>query len=76
MDGGSTHCRGGSDQDHPQEKRSAKRQNGCLRRAYKSLRKEEKGEAKEKWKDIHLNAEFQRIARRVKKAFIRDQCKK
>ena len=28
---------------------------------------------KEKYK--HLNAEFQRIARRDKKAFLRDQCK-
>ena len=37
------------------------------RRAVKS-----KGE-KEKYK--HLNAEFQRIARRDKKAFLRDQCK-
>ena len=26
-------------------------------------------------KDTHLNAEFQRIARRDKKAFLRDQCK-
>ena len=31
-----------------------------------------KGE-KERYK--HLNAEFERIARRVKKAFFRDQCK-
>ena len=32
--------------------------------------------AKEKRKDIrHLNAEFQRIARRDKKAFFSDQCK-
>ena len=31
-----------------------------------------KGE-KERYK--HLNAEFQRIARRLKKAFLRDQCK-
>ena len=29
---------------------------------------------KERYK--HLNAEFQRIARRDKKAFLRDQCKK
>ena len=37
-----------------------------------------KGEAKgkgEKERDIHLNAEFQRIARRNKKAFFSDQCK-
>ena len=32
----------------------------------------DKGE-KERYK--HLNAEFQRIARRDKKAFLRDQCK-
>ena len=29
----------------------------------------------EKERDIHLNAEFQRIARRDKKAFLSDQCK-
>ena len=39
------------------------------------MRKAEKLKAKEKRKDIHLNAEFQRIARRDKKAFLRDQCK-
>ena len=30
---------------------------------------------REKEKYTHLNAEFQRIARRVKKAFLSDQCK-
>ena len=30
---------------------------------------------KRKGKIYHLNAEFQRIARREKKAFLRDQCK-
>ena len=30
---------------------------------------------KEKRKDTHLNAEFQRIARRDKKAFLSEQCK-
>ena len=35
MDGSSWHCTGGSDKDHPQEKRNAKRKNGCLRRPYK-----------------------------------------
>ena len=29
----------------------------------------------EKLRYTHLNAEFQRIARRAKKAFLRDQCK-
>ena len=36
---------------------------------------EEKQKAKEKRKDIHLNAEFQRIVRRDKKAFLSDQYK-
>ena len=33
------------------------------------------GKAKEKRKDTHLNAKFQRIARRDKKDFPSDQCK-
>ena len=37
-------------------------------------RREVKGKG-EKEKYIHLNAEFQRIARRDKKALLRDQCK-
>ena len=37
-------------------------------------RKEVKGRG-EKKRDTHLNAEFQRIARRDKKAFLSDQCK-
>ena len=44
-----------------------------MRRPYKWLRKEEKLKAKEKY--THLNAEFQRIARRDKKALLSDQCK-
>ena len=39
------------------------------------LTKEEKQKAKEKGKDIQLNAEFQRIARRDKKANLNEQCK-
>ena len=37
-------------------------------------RREEKGKG-EKERYTHLNAEFQRIARREKKAFLSDQCK-
>ena len=37
-------------------------------------RREEKGKG-EKERYIHLNAEFPRIARRIKKAFLSDQCK-
>ena len=43
-----------------------------LRRAVKRRELKSKGET-ERYK--HLNAEFQRIARRDKKAFLRDQCK-
>ena len=40
----------------------------------KALQREVKGKG-EKERYTHLNAEFQRIARRDKKAFISDQCK-
>ena len=40
-----------------------------------SWEKEEKQKAKEKRKHTHLNAEFQRIARRDKKAFLSNQYK-
>ena len=45
------------------KKRNGKRQNSCLRRPYKWLRKEEKLKAKEKGKIYHLNAEFQSVTR-------------
>ena len=45
---------------------------GSLRNSQKRIEVKYKGE-KERYK--HLNAEFQRIARRDKKAFLSDQCK-
>ena len=45
---------------------------GTLQTAEKRREAKSKGE-KERYK--HLNAEFQRIARRDKKAFLSDQCK-
>ena len=54
-------------------KKMQKRQNGWLRRPYKQLWNEEKWKEKERY--THLNAEFQRIAGREKKAFLSDQCK-
>ena len=44
-----------------------------LTNSYEYKRNEKQGE-KERY--THLNAEFQRIARRDKKAFLSDQCKK
>jgi len=75
MDGGLWHCTGGSDQDHPQEKEMQKAKwlsNEALQIAEK--RREAKGKG-EKERYTHLNAEFQRIASRDKKAFLNDQCK-
>ena len=56
-------------------KRNAKKQNGCLRRPYKCCEKKRSEKQGEKERYIHLNAEFQRIARRDKKAFLSDKCK-
>ena len=46
------------------KKNKCKKANGCLRRPYKQLRKEEKLKAKKKRKDIP-----------IKKAYLNDQCK-
>ena len=57
------------------KKRKAKRQNGGPRRPYKQLRREEELKAEEKRERYtHLNAEFQRVARRHQKAILSDQC--
>ena len=75
MDGGSWHCTGDRDQDHPHGKEIQKTKmpvwggltNSCEKKRSKKHRK------KERYK--HLNAEFQKIARRDKKAFLSDQGK-
>ena len=57
-------------------KRNAEKQNGCLRRPLQIAVKRREAKSKgEKERYNHLNAEFQRIARRDKKAFLSDQCK-
>ena len=66
---------GGSDWDHPQEKETQKGK--CLSKEDLQTalkRREVKGKGDEE-RYTHLNAEFQRIARRDKKAFLSDQCK-
>ena len=75
MDGGSGHCTGDRDQDHPHGKKCKKAKwlsEVALQTAVKRRDVKRKGE-KESYS--HLNAEFQRIARRDKKAFLSDQCK-
>ena len=56
-------------------KRNVKKQNGCLGRLTNSCKRREVKSKGEKERYKHLNAEFQRIARRDKKAFLSDQCK-
>ena len=57
-------------------KRNVKKPNVYVKKPYKiaEKRREVKGK-EEKERYTHLNAEFQRIARRNKKTFLSDQCK-
>ena len=63
------------EQDHPQEKEMQESKMavwGGLTNSCGKKRTQNKGE-KERY--THLNAEFQKIGRREKKAFLNDQCK-
>ena len=73
MDRGSRHCTGDRNQDQKKKCKKAKwLSEEALQIAVKRREAKRKGE-KERYK--HLNAEFQRIARRDKKAFLSNQCK-
>ena len=65
MDGGLRHCTGDRDQDYPHGKEMQKSKMAVWGGLTNSC--EKKGGEKERYK--HLNAEFQRIAGRDKKAF-------
>ena len=71
MDGGSWRYTVDREQDHAQEK--------CKKVVWGDLqitvKRREVKSKREKERYTHLNAEFQRIARRSKKAFLSDQCK-
>ena len=57
-------------------KRNPEKQNGCLREALQiAVKRREAKKKGEQERQTNLNAEFQRIARRDKKAFFSDQCK-
>ena len=71
MDRGSQHCRGGSDQDHPQEEEM---QRGKMV-VWGDLIADKRREAKAREKYIQLDSEYQRISRRDKKAFRSDEHK-
>ena len=75
MDGDSYHCTGDRDQDHAHGKKCKKAKwlsEEALQIAVKRREAKSKGE-KERYR--HLNAEFQRRARRDKKAYLSDECK-
>ena len=75
MDRGAQHYTGGSDQEHPQEKEMQKGKMLIwegLTNSYEKQRSEDKGE--KEW-CTHLNEEFQRIAKRDKKALLSDERK-
>ena len=58
------------------KKKKCRKANSCLRRLYRQLWKKREAKSKgRKERYTNLNAEFQRIARRHKKAFLGDHCK-
>ena len=68
MDRGSQYYTG--DGNQTPRKRNARWQSSCLRRNSRGKKRNERQ------RYTQLNAEFQRIARRDKKAFLNEQCKK
>ena len=75
MDGGSWHYAGDRDQDHPHGKEMQKSKMAVWEALQIAVKRREAKSKGEKERYTHLNAEFQRIARRDKKAFLSDQCK-
>ena len=59
----------------PPRKRNVKRQNDYLEGIQIAMKRREVKGKGEKERCTYLNAEFQRTARRDKKAFLSDQCK-
>ena len=73
MDKDLQHFTGGSEQKHPQEKKKCNKVKWLSEEALQIAeeRREAKGKGKKERYTL-LNAEFQRIARRDKKAFLSD----
>ena len=69
----SLYCIGGSDQDLPQENEMQNEKMAIWGGLTNSWEKKRSEGEKERY--THLKAEFQRIARRDKKAILSDQCK-
>ena len=57
------------------KKKNTNKQHGCEEALQIAVKRREAKSKGEKERYTHLNAEFQRIARRDKKAFLSNQCK-
>ena len=66
---------GDRNQDHPKEKEIQKSNMAAWGGLTNSCEKKRSKKQRRKGKIYHFSAEFQRIARRDKKAFLNDQCK-
>ena len=75
MDRGLRHCIGDRDQDHPHGKEMQKSKMAVWGGLTNSREKKRSEKQRRKGKIYPFEAEFQRIARRDKKAFLSDQCK-
>ena len=75
-DEGLWHCTASNDQDPPQEKEMQKSKIVVWGGLTNSCEKKRSYSKREKERYTHLNAEFQRIARRDKKSFLRINAKK
>ena len=75
MDRGSVHCTRDKDQDHPKKKKCKKAKWLSEEALQIAVKRREAKNKEEKERYSHLNAEFQRIARRDNKAFLGNQCK-
>ena len=75
MDGGLRHCTGDRDQEHPHGKEMQKGKMIVWGGLTNSCDKKRSEKQRRKGKIFPLNAEFQRIARRDKKAFLNYQSK-
>ena len=66
---------GDREQDHPQEKEMQKSKMAVWEALQISVKRRGAKSKGDKERYSHLNAQFQRKARREKKAFLSDQCK-
>ena len=75
MDGGSWHCTGDRNQDHPQEKEMQRSKMAIWGGLTNNWKKKINKKQRRKWKIYPFECRVPKIARREKKTFLSDQCK-